>query len=1104
MNKVFKTIFNKSTWFFCAVAENVSNNSQVNQKKSHKKDGNIQFDQLSNITLPKNIASKTLLSIFVSSSLNVTHAVQVFDGTINGMQPVSSGILTGNFSNIYFIENDGLIATDNSEVLNQGAEIVVDAPLIDGIDFILSGYQSTDQQAADASNNQITFNTFNFNDVDDMVSLAGFVNAQHHISGIDCTDEAQTCTSGYNTLTLNSFILGASTNQISYNSDEDAITQTYNHGIAGAVKLDLSTGDVTAKSQTDGVRRADSNAQTRIENHKNQINVNQNLIQLNSVEGNLSSLISGDVEVSLKSGHAEAKNSYLLADAYGRSYIESSENNISNAENSITIENDQNLQIRELHTGISKYDINTGNAIGAESGSDVTLANRSSDSLASSHIFFNKNNIISQHNSIDVKAKNTSVSYVYGGLNYINLKTGKAIAGHANSYGQAQSSADSGINIFENEIKTIGNTIDVDANQIETLIGSTQHLNANTEIAKAGSYKRNNQTINADAFSTINAQNSLFHTGQNFINVSGNTILNRVFGSSNLLTLSTSSSYSKPNLNIAIEDQIYGAGRAESWINLSNSELTASNNHIQIQDFSEFGTVLGGLASFHLAVSQSNYGKDSEDNDLTNNESYLKLDNFKAHASHNVISLHGRTVAEDPVDQARLKNGIFAYGDIIGGVVEGRIDYDLQQQLDISKADLKANNNTINIAGDVRFYYEIDEGDVYSVNLMGGLIETHNLNDQSNDVNLDAFTGNILNYANLRPIQLNQIANFQTYNFTLNPELANTDTPLIFAHNVSLGKNESNYFVVPSVEPLLYGGHATFKDLASTSDLADNSETQTDNASHFYVTGIHSGEVLNLGDQFVLLKGIEFTGTGEGYISYDVAQQGISLLYDVETKLDYDNKQVIAKILTDHSDPEDPNTKVNPQLKSLLEGKLSSGMQINEAADQVAFNLYSAIRRQNQRQGFMPSISSAGHDHRYHSGSHIDSTGVSLNAGLSFQNNQLTFGAFVEHGSSNYDTFNSFSNATNVIGSGDNKYTGGGLFARYDFDQGLYVDTSVRAGAVKNNFSTNDLVNPVSGENANYQTKSDYLSSHAGIGYQFDIDKSNTFDLSAKYLWSKV
>ena len=77
---------------------------------------------------------------------------------------------------------------------------------------------------------------------------------------------------------------------------------------------------------------------------------------------------------------------------------------------------------------------------------------------------------------------------------------------------------------------------------------------------------------------------------------------------------------------------------------------------------------------------------------------------------------------------------------------------------------------------------------------------------------------------NTKPITVDQIANFQTYNFTLNPEYANKNIALINANQVILDTNINN-----------------------------SSDTNT-KASDVYVVGIHSGKALDTNTKFILLR----------------------------------------------------------------------------------------------------------------------------------------------------------------------------------------------------------------------------------------------------------
>jgi len=335
----------------------------------------------------------------------------------------------------------------------------------------------------------------------------------------------------------------------------------------------------------------------------------------------------------------------------------------------------------------------------------------------------------------------------------------------------------------------------------------------------------------------------------------------------------------------------------------------------------------------------------------------------------------------------------------------------------------------------------------------------------------DVFSGNTLNYANRTPITIKEIGNFQTYNFTLSPELGNTGTALIKADTVILGANEDN--------------------------ISNGSTT----ASDVYVTGIHSGKLVATGTEFILMKGDNLEGEGTGHSSQGVAQQGISLLYDVETIVDKANNQVIAKILSGHDGP-DEEPKVNPQLKSLLEGNLAGLMLLTRSADHLAYNTFSAITEQNRKKGLVPFVQMSGHHARYNSGSHIDANGGLLTAGISFQNENLTLAIFSENGWADYDSHNSFANADKVDASGDNRFNGGGIYAQYNFANGLYTDASFRGGRLRTTYDTDDIRNAATGEAAHYKASGDYLSAHLGLGYQFQINSQNQYDLNLKYLWT--
>ncbi len=176
----------------------------------------------------------------------------------------------------------------------------------------------------------------------------------------------------------------------------------------------------------------------------------------------------------------------------------------------------------------------------------------------------------------------------------------------------------------------------------------------------------------------------------------------------------------------------------------------------------------------------------------------------------------------------------------------------------------------------------------------------------------DVFTGNTLNYAARKPAIFDTVANFAKYNFTLTPDNANSPTPLISATNIVLGSDSSN--------------------------ISDGSRTSSD----ISVVGIHSGKILSAGDHFILMQSNgTFTVNGSTNTPIvSLAQQGISLLYDVQTEIDSNNKQVTATILNRHGGSAGAYIRTNPQLKALSEEHLSALTQLTQGGQMLLFMIF--------------------------------------------------------------------------------------------------------------------------------------------------------------------
>ena len=270
--------------------------------------------------------------------------------------------------------------------------------------------------------------------------------------------------------------------------------------------------------------------------------------------------------------------------------------------------------------------------------------------------------------------------------------------------------------------------------------------------------------------------------------------------------------------------------------------------------------------------------------------------------------------------------------------------------------------------------------------------------------------------------------------------------------------------------------------------------------------GVNGGtSALNVGDQVTLISsGTGLTATGINTRAQGL--QGIAKLYDFD--LSFDANNLFATVL---ALPGGGAYSLNPQLKSLSEGRLAGLAFVNQGADLIVGpGMYSALlATQRQGNGFAPFASMSGGSSRYDTGSHINVDGFSMMTGLAWraplepQTGSFLAGAFFEAGWGNYDSHNSFSSAPSVKGDGDTSYYGGGVLTRYEMPAGpggIYGEASFRVGHVSTDFSSDDIMG--SGGHADYDSGSAYYGAHAGLGYVWNVNDKAALDFSTKYIWT--
>ena len=216
-------------------------------------------------------------------------------------------------------------------------------------------------------------------------------------------------------------------------------------------------------------------------------------------------------------------------------------------------------------------------------------------------------------------------------------------------------------------------------------------------------------------------------------------------------------------------------------------------------------------------------------------------------------------------------------------------------------------------------------------------------------------------------------------------------------------------------------------------------------------------------------------------------QAGVALIVSGEIGISDDNKNIYIN---------STSVRINDQTAITTESRAAAAAFVNQGAEAVSGSI-------NSLQGAAAGISTfatvSGNNSKYDTGSYVDINGWNgivgvaktkdLNAG------KFSYGAFFENGGGNYNTYNDF-NGTSFRGDGNVVYNGGGLLMRYEQENGVYTEASLRAGTAKNEVS-----NALEFANSRYgfKTENAYYGAHIGIGKIIKLDNGKAWDIYGKY-----
>ncbi len=215
---------------------------------------------------------------------------------------------------------------------------------------------------------------------------------------------------------------------------------------------------------------------------------------------------------------------------------------------------------------------------------------------------------------------------------------------------------------------------------------------------------------------------------------------------------------------------------------------------------------------------------------------------------------------------------------------------------------------------------------------------------------------------------------------------------------------------------------------------------------------------------------------------------------------------------------QDPNTIVlyipagdkgflNPDTKLIPEQREAAISELVNASDLAATQGYASavaayeaawLEDHSVEAKFIPYAVVGGHDLRYDTGSYVDSQGLNTELGFvkrTFDGNHAdTIMPFAEYGNGNYTSHLD----SGARSDGDQHYLGAGRLLRRDLRSGLHYEGMLRAG-----YLSGDFRGLLAGHRASYDTGSQYIAAHLGLGKIISKGQDD-FDYYGKFYWTHL
>ena len=189
---------------------------------------------------------------------------------------------------------------------------------------------------------------------------------------------------------------------------------------------------------------------------------------------------------------------------------------------------------------------------------------------------------------------------------------------------------------------------------------------------------------------------------------------------------------------------------------------------------------------------------------------------------------------------------------------------------------------------------------------------------------------------------------------------------------------------------------------------------------------------------------------------------------------------------------------LNSQTHLVAQNHAVAAAFVNQGTDLISDSLDTLSR--DDKYGVKTFAAVHGNHSKYDVNSDLKINGWSGIVGVGNEkdvgNGDFGWGVFFENGSGNYNTYNGF-NGNYFRGDGNVVYNGGGIAARFEQDNGVYTEGSLRAGLLKNEMK--DALMDGAGNSYGYKSESTYYGAHIGVGKIISLDTDKDLDIYGKF-----